>query len=160
MDDLVPRIYSSSTLDFIEAALRSETDDCILWPFAIRKSSNYPAFQIPRGNGPRSRDAHSFVCEKAHGPKPTSDHETAHSCGRKPCINPKHVSWRTRIANMSDAKRHGALRGGGRYRQRIFDLDRAEIKASKDSLVTIAARYGMEPAHIGRVRRMPLQFDL
>lgn len=155
----MPRIYSSSRRNFIEAALLSETDDCILWPFAVRKSSGYGAYDEGQEASKKNYDVHRYVCEKAHGPAP-ENYETRHLCSRKLCINPRHVLWGNHLMNMTDAKSHGALRGGGIHRQKIFALDRAKIKASKESLVTIAARYGMEPSHIGKVRRLPPQFDL
>lgn len=153
------RIYSSPVRDFIEAALLAETDDCILWPFAVRKSSGYAAFQLPRGDGPRSRDAHRYVCGRAHGPAPEG-HEAAHSCGNRLCINKRHLRWTLPIGNMADAKAHRTLRGGGRHRQRIFAAEKAAIVTSKDSYSVIAGRFGIDPAYVGRLRRETPRYDL
>ena len=146
------RIYDAPARDFIEQALQANTDECIPWPFAVRASSGYPAYQRPRGHGPRSIDAHRYVCEQAHG-QPEDGEETAHSCGNKICINPRHVHWRTHLDNMGEAKQHGTIRGGGIYRQRLFEQERLDIAASCDSLVTLSAKYGMSPSHMGKVRR-------
>lgn len=154
------RVYPTPARDFIEAVLIGATDECVLWPFAVRKSSGYAAWQRPRGEGPRSIDAHRYICERTHGSAPTPDHEASHRCGKKTCVNPRHIYWADHFENMDDAKRHGTLRGGGRYRQRISQHDRAMIQGSKESLVTIAKRYNMEPSYIGRIRRSARQFDL
>lgn len=147
--------WPSKRRDFLLATLQSNIDECILWPFSVRKSSGYGAYS----EGRKNFDAHNFVCRKAHG-EPRKGQETAHSCGKKLCVNPKHVRWSTPLQNMEDAKQHQTLRGGGSYRQRLFADERAAIRTSKDSLVTLAGRYGMEPAYIGRIRRAVPQYDL
>lgn len=79
--------------------------------------------------------------------------EAAHSCGNKTCINPRHLRWADHASNMEDAKAHGTLRGGGRYRQRIFADDIAFIVASPKSLLELASIYDTDVAYIGRLRR-------
>lgn len=148
--------------DFIRAALLSETDECILWPYAVRKSSGYAAHHTPGPHSTRKNiDAHRYVCILAHG-EPKPDEETAHRCGQKLCINPDHVFWSDHINNMDDAKVHGTLRGGGRYRQRIFENDIKAIVSSSASHIALAVQYEVEPAYIGRLRRAnrPLTYDL
>lgn len=137
--------------DFITAALASGTDHCILWPFAVRKSSGYGAHNYRAKGRKVSCDAHRHTCQKAHGDRP--DMEASHRCGNKLCINPRHLYWATHFANMADAKRHGRLRGGGRWRQRFFAAQIAQIAASNDSYVALARAYDTDAAYIGRLRR-------
>ncbi len=138
---------------FISDALDAGVDDCILWPFAVRKSSGYPAHNVRIAPGvKRNVDAHRYVCELAHG-KPEDGDEAAHSCGVKLCINPAHLSWADHLSNMADAKMHGTLRGGGRGRQRIFGGDIAHIRASSMSLSELAAIYGSDVSYMSRIRR-------
>jgi len=146
------RIYHSKRRDFIEDVLHSDTDECILWPFAVRKSNGYGAHSESSTGKKKNHEAHNFVCKLAHG-EPEHGEESAHICGHKLCVNPKHLRWATPFENMEDAKRHGTLIGGGRYRQRIFESQRVEIEASKESLVTIGKRFGIEPAYAGKIRR-------
>lgn len=135
---------------FIELALASEPRDCVLWPYAVRKSSGYPAFSKKLNGTTVNHDAHRLVCELAHG---ASSKQAAHSCGNKLCINPHHLYWATSVENMADAKRHGTLRGGGRYRQRIFSEQRADIKSSSLSLSEIAQKYAITVSDAGKIRR-------
>lgn len=137
---------------FIGAALSSDIDGCILWPFAVRKSSGYGAHNTP-SPAKKSVDAHRYVCEMAHGVAPTERHQAAHECGNKLCVNPKHLSWSLPVENMADAIRHGTLRGGGRYRQRLFEAQIADICSSTDSLLRLAEKYDSDVSYIGRVRR-------
>lgn len=135
---------------FIEAALASAADDCVIWPYAVRKSSGYPAFSEKKCGVTINHDAHRFVCKLAHG---ASDKQAAHLCGNKLCINPKHLYWATAAENMADAVKHGTLRGGGRYRQRLFAGQRADIKSSPLSLAAIARKYGITVSDAGKIRR-------
>jgi hypothetical protein len=136
---------------FFAAARNANSDQCITWPFAVRKSSGYGAHNASGKN----YDAHRYACEMAHG-KPPEAAEAAHKCGNKLCVNPNHLYWADHKTNMDDAKRHGTLRGGGRYRQRFFPEDVEAIVSSNDSLLSLAARYNTDVAYIGRLRRQHL----
>lgn len=92
------------------------------------------------------------MCLEAHGPAAPGQ-QAAHRCGNKLCVNPNHLYWADPIENMADAKRHGTLKGGGKYRQRIFPKDIEAICKSSESLVALAGRYGSDPAYIGRLKR-------
>ncbi|MBX5131616.1 HNH endonuclease [Rhizobium lentis] len=97
-------------------------------------------------------DAHRYVCVLAHG-EPETQMQAAHRCGNKLCVNPSHLYWADPKTNMADAKAHGTLVGGGRYRQRLFAKEIEEITTSGDSLISLGQRFGMDPAYIGKVRR-------
>lgn len=133
--------------DFLAVAIASNTDECILWPYAVRSSSGYGAFSIGRKN----YDAHRFVCVQAHG---ESDLQAAHSCGNKLCVNPRHLRWCDAKTNMADAKAHGTLRGGGRWRQRLSAADVDAIRASNDSYSLLAERYATDVPYIGKLKRL------
>lgn len=120
----------------------------MIWPFAVRKSNGYAAHSVGRKN----IDAHRYVCTLANG-EPEVGLQAAHRCGNKLCVNPAHLYWGDALSNMADAKAHGTMLGGGRYRQRLFDKDIQDILASKESLISLGAHYGMDPSYIGKVRR-------
>jgi hypothetical protein len=136
--------------EFIAAAMATNTDECILWPYAIR-NSGYGAFSLKNRGQTINYDAHRYVCQLSHGESPTM--EAAHRCGRKLCINSKHLYWATHEANMADAKAHGTVIGGGRYRQRFFGAEIAYIKASNDSCSVLAEKFHTDVSNISRLRR-------
>lgn len=49
------------------------------------------------------------MCQKAHGDPPSPKHDAAHSCGRghEGCVNPNHLSWKTKKQNQADRITHG-----------------------------------------------------
>jgi hypothetical protein len=64
-----------------------------------------------------------------------------------------HLYWGDAIKNMADAKRHGVLRGGGRWRQRFFEKEISEIRASEESHLALAAKYNTDVQYISRIKR-------
>jgi hypothetical protein len=68
---------------------------------------------------------HRAVCIAAHGPCP-ENHETAHACGVRACINPKHVSWKTRAGNQADRIKHGTSNAGERNGKAKLDWDKVQ----------------------------------
>lgn len=140
--------------DFIASALAANVDACILWPFAVRKSSGYAAHNWCRDGRKFNVDAHRYVCGLAHGEPTRGQEEAAHTCGNKLCVNPRHLYWADHLTNMADAKRHGTLKGGGRKRRRIFEADVRDICRSTESYLTLAAQYGTDVSYIGRIRKL------
>lgn len=87
----------------MNAAMNTTTDECISWPFN-RTPFGYPMLKAPSG----TRVASRFVCELANGPAPTSEHQAAHTCGNGHlgCVNPRHLTWKTRSDNEADKLIH------------------------------------------------------
>lgn len=73
-----------------------DTDECILWPHFLN-STGYGF--VWTGSG--SRRVHRLVCIRTYG-EPPPDHETAHSCGMRACVNRRHLRWATHLENMQD----------------------------------------------------------
>lgn len=93
--------------EWLMAALRSEQDDCINWPFSNR-DSGYPAITW---NG-KSADAHRVACEIVNGPPPSEAHHAAHSCGNRKCVNKRHLRWALPVENSADCVAHGTWSHG------------------------------------------------
>jgi hypothetical protein len=104
------------------------SDWCLMWPFA--KTRGYGDF-VYMG---KRYYAHRFMCDLVHGAAPTPVHQAAHSCGsgHLGCVNPKHLSWKTKSENQLDCREHGtqakAINGNrGKLTQYLAD----EIRALK-----------------------------
>lgn len=105
---------------FLETACISETDECIVWPFAAYGS--YCKYGAVGVNG-KTRRVHRVVCERVHGAPPHPDLEAAHKCGVSLCVNPRHLRWATAVENSSDKFRHGTMLRGEEITQSKLNPD-------------------------------------
>lgn len=121
---------------FLHLLVGWPADACVLWPFSVEQNG-YGNFSH---NGETYR-AHQFMCTLAHGPAPDG-YEAAHSCGIARCVNPKHLSWKTRSQNELDKRAHGTASGGamGYGGSRTF--------LTPDQVEDIRANKGKIPAHV------------
>lgn len=129
---------------FIERAKQHTADECLLWPFAVLKTSGYPMS--------KHGTVHSIVCAHAHGPRP-SDAEVAHSCGTKLCIAQAHLRWASRAENERDKIR--MLRSNRGERHGCSKLQRDAVFAIRRSCGTnkeIAAAFGISQAHVSNIK--------
>jgi hypothetical protein len=97
-------------LAFLMDAINTDTDECIIWPFAKARGYGkvlYEGFVW---------QAHRLVCFLKYGDPPSGDYEAAHKCGNASCVNKKHVRWATHQENMHDRKLHGTHDKCGRKR--------------------------------------------
>lgn len=139
------------TLEFIESSLLLSTDECVIWPFA-HNGGGYGEVRI-KG---RKEYAHRIVCRHVNGEQPSKDHEAAHSCGRgnDGCINWKHLTWKTSIANAHDRIAHGtAPRGTNNGHAKLTDEDVHAIraKAGTSTHKAIADEYGVVTSIVTRI---------
>lgn len=74
---------------FIEEALKSYTDECVIWPFGL--CNGYP--------WTGKEYVHRIV---ASGEKCKVNREAAHLCDNEKCVNPRHVVWSSKSDNVMD----------------------------------------------------------
>lgn len=142
------RASPMSAPNWIAGALSSDTEECLLWPYAKLKNGYG---QLKNGN--TSARVHRLICEKAHGPPPSPKHEAAHWCGNRACGNPKHIRWATPKENHADQIRHGTINRGSRHGQvKLHEANIVSIRQSSRSLSSLAQEYGVSPAAIRDVK--------
>lgn len=141
------------TMRFInEVAVPYTKDDCLLWPFA-KGGSGSGHLRI------KGVDlvAHRLVCERVHGPPPTSRHEAAHSCGKGHlgCVAPRHLRWATPKENAADKLQHGTLiRGSEHKSSKLTETAVADIRRCRENgvpLNDLARQYGVSISLISMI---------
>ncbi len=137
---------------FYALALSSDTDDCIIWPFAT--SNGYGAWSQPG----QPHTVHRRVCIAKHGPPPFPRAVSAHSCGNgsRGCINWKHVRWATQKENMQDALRHGTVaRGESSGVSKLLDHQVLSIRkrlSEGESVASVARAFHVCSGNIHAIR--------
>lgn len=140
------RRNNEDAFDFLKEALKTSTDDCIIWPF-----KTYLGYGAIRLNGKLLR-AHRHICECAHGLPLQKKIDAAHKCGVRKCMNPRHIRWATRSENEMDKVDHGLSNRG--VRQWKHKLNEAQVLAIKvdyakgKSKQALYAEYAVAPRTI------------
>lgn len=126
-------------------------DSCLMWPM----HSDDKGYAIVALNG-RLKKASRVMCELAYGPPPMPRHEAAHSCGRghKACVNPRHLSWKTRSENQRDRRRHGTHGRPGVYgKSKLTPEDIGQIRALSSTTThkELARKFNCTPSNISKI---------
>lgn len=143
----------SPAKDWISLHKTHADDACLVWPFAIG-SAGYGV--VHRPNDGSLTTAANLMCEAAHGPRPSTKHECAHSCGKghKGCVNPKHLRWATPDENQQERAEHGTSnRGTRQWASKLTDDDIRSIRArsATETQADLAKEYGVGPDQISRI---------
>lgn len=132
-----------------DVALTFEGTDCLIWPYSTVKGYG----QI-RVSGKMAL-VHRIVCESRNGAPPTPEHEAAHSCGNRACVNPRHLRWATPAENSADKIIHGThTRGELNPRAKITEAMAVEIRVLRgvDTQVSIAKRFGLSQQTVSQIQ--------
>lgn len=126
-------------------------DDCIKWPFEIGRYG----YGTVKHQG-KKRVASRVMCEQVNGVAPEPGMDAAHSCGngQQACMNPRHLSWKTRLGNVEDAMAHGTwLHGEASPMAKITVDDVREIRSLAGDVYQseIAERYGINQSQVSRI---------
>lgn len=147
-----PAISGEAQRYFHEIVLGYEGDECLPWPFA-RHTWGYGLIWADG----KTLCVHTLVCEQKCGPRPTPEHQAAHSCGKGHfgCVTKRHLSWKTRAENMADKLIHGTHNRGERQgRSKLTEAQVIEIRALRGvkKQREIAEQFAISLAHVCAVQ--------
>lgn len=119
-------------------------DGCLTFPFSRSRFKGYGSF----GYLGTQHYAHRFMCELAHGPAPTPEHQASHLCGmgHEGCVHPFHLAWKTNSENQRDRRTHGTARKRDGIKRKLTPEQIAEIRRLKGQVTQydLAQRFGVK----------------
>lgn len=106
-----------------------------------------------RGRRRRTERVHQLVAAAFVGPRPTPEHEVRHLDGRRDHNHAGNLLWGTVLENRHDRKQHGTNGSGeSNGRAKLREEQVREIRASTESNIALARRYGVGKSTIGFAR--------
>lgn len=130
-----------------------KTDTCWLWAGAL-SSTGYG--QIREGG--RIHYVHRLSYTWSFGDVPEGT-EVCHRCDTPRCVRPDHLFLGTHHENMLDAARKKRVPGNGGQRgeatgtSKLTEREVLEIRASSETIVALALRYGVNHTAISKIRQ-------
>ena len=131
------KMQPSKQIAFLKSLLGTKTTDCINWPFA-KDRDGYGRV----GKEPAHRVMLVLKSKIRDNPR-----DAAHSCGNTSCVNPNHLSWKSRANNNKDKKRHGT------WGRKLTEQLVREIRASADTDTELSRRLEIPRSTISEARK-------
>jgi len=132
----------SAGLDFLKSVISNPPQGCVDWPFTVGENG-YGQIRINR----RNQKAHR-VSLQLHTGESGEGMDAAHGpCHNRQCVNPLHLSWKTRSQNLKDKRRDGTAS------KLLCEDDVQEILKSKKSSAVLAKDFGCSQSNIRAIRR-------
>lgn len=139
----------SRGLNWLKSNADVEHENCVEWPFSC---GNHGYDQI-YANG-RNKVTSRVCCEIFHGPAPTSDHQAAHRCGNRKCVNKNHIRWATPKENCADKLMHGTHRcGEANASAKLSNAQAASIRSDNRPTRFLARLYGIDPKAVRLIKQ-------
>ena len=163
------RIYKRGTLTkrnsdagaaiaFCEEVLKSNTTECILWPFPLKEGYGFVRPPLPGQKRSPQMKASRYVCIRAHGP--AMGLHALHTCHNSRCVNPKHLYFGTNDQNIRDKLEAGRQpRGSAIFGTKltveqvrlIKSMDLSPFKSKLAACKAIGPEYGVSPYTIKNI---------
>lgn len=146
-----PHSKAGEPMKFLKEAAQSNTDDCIIWPYA--GNSRYGRIWI---QGKAFQCTH-IVLELAGYKRPSEDHFALHkpnACHNPSCVNPRHLRWGTQSENMMDKHKDGTdQRGEKSFKTKLTWENVTCIRTDNRGYRKIAADYGVSKSTVARIKK-------
>lgn len=131
--------------------VRKQHDGCWVWT-GSRSDTGYGSFHDGRPFA-----THRYSWEIHHGPIPEGLC-VLHRCDNRACVNPDHLWLGTKAENSRDMAEKGRERvpsqpGESHHSAKLTEDAVLAIRASDETGVALAKRYGVSPSLISLVRR-------
>lgn len=125
--------------------------ECLIWPYSRNADGYSNVYHDGKVVG-----GHRLICEMIHGSPPTPKHEASHACGRghDGCVNPHHLSWKTRKENQADRIEHGTSNRGERSHRAKLTRDNVLSIRSLQGVISnpeITERFGVSSKTISKI---------
>ena len=132
---------------FLNDALNHDGDECLNWPFTIKKTNGYGTYL--------NTTAHRFVLQISTGDIGLGL-EAAHDCGNPACVNPRHLRWATHKENMADREVHGTTPKGEVFSSAVISDAQAEdifgyLKNKEKTQHQLAEEYGISRSVVAKI---------
>ena len=135
---------------FLEAAINSDTDECILWPFSLT-TYGYGKFNKPD----TCTYAHREVLLRVT-PQPPDKPLALHApeiCHNRQCVNPKHLRWGDYLDNKQDSFTDGSVAVGvANGRSKLTDDEVRAIYVSDLTYRQLAESYDITMQMVGQIK--------
>lgn len=120
--------------------------DCWNWTASTRKG--YGRLRVGSN---RQISAHRLIASYEFGNIP-SGAVVRHRCDNPLCVNPTHLCLGSALENMNDKALRGRVRGSLNPRAKLNEAQAEIIRASREPLAVLAARYGVSNNTIQAIR--------
>lgn len=153
-DPNLGRTPNGEALSYFETVvIPFDGDACLDWPYSVSVRFGYPRLWV---DGKVAR-VNRLICERLIGEAPSAEHEAAHSCGTRRCVNPRHLRWATATENNADKLAHGTMNFG--TKNGMAKCSATDIQEIRRLLATgkylqrdIAAMFGIGQAHVSAIK--------